>query len=172
MKKLSIFVTLICALSGCFKEENYDTRLVLRPAVQLTSSDTFTPLGECVAYAFKADTAQWEIASWEDARNGVMRSRSDQNKTLEPFAVATDYQQEGLDEGTMLAMQLSHAKALIVVAHTSTENYAWTIYDVGINIPTTYIHVPFRFWKEGEFKQGKWLFFAPTIEVTDDDLTL
>ncbi len=172
MKRLFSCIIIFTSLSGCFKEEEYNTKLVLRPAMQDVSGADFAPLSECVAYAFVADTTQWEFTSWQDAVEGVMRNKEVYNTTLSPFATAESYEEVGLDEGSMLSMRIAKETALIVVAHTTTENYAWTIYSLGMNVETTYLYVPFRFWKEGEYTQSSWQLYAPDIVEDEDDLTI
>lgn len=71
---LSAAATLICP--GCFKDVSDSTNYVLKPLVQNLSADPNNPLEGVRAYAFVADTALYTVASYEDALNGVVTSRT------------------------------------------------------------------------------------------------
>lgn len=159
-------MVLLASLWSCFKDEEYNTNLVLRPMIQTVSGGDFVGYEDCVAYAFDADTAQWELLSWDDARNGVLRSKEDSTLTMLPFAVAQSYTEDELED-TMLSMRLACQSAMIVVAHNTTENYGYRLYSVGLNIETTYAYVRFRTWKEGEYTESNWIYYAPESPVAD-----
>ncbi len=160
-------MVLLSSLWSCFKDEEYNTEFVLRPMIQTVSGGDFVGYEDCVAYAFDADTAQWEILSWEDARSGVLTSREDPAVTKLPFAVAKSYVEDSLED-TMLSMRLDCESAMIVVAHNTTENYGYRLYDVGLNLSTTYAYARFRTWKEGEYTESYWIYYAPESTTYDD----
>ncbi|MFI3282446.1 MAG: hypothetical protein SNG10_02820 [Rikenellaceae bacterium] len=166
MKRLVLYILFSLTLWSCFKDESYDTILVVRPQVQDSSSGDFVSYEDCVAYAFNADTASWEIASWADAKAGILTSKVDANTTQLPFAVGESYVEDSLED-TMLAMRIARESALIVVAHNTTENYGYRIYDVGLNLDKTYIYARFRPWKEGEYTESYWTYFAPENSVDE-----
>ncbi len=162
--KFFCIFAVILTLSGCFKDEEYDTQLIVRPSIQYISGGDFSPYTECVAYAFVADTANWEFLSWEDARDGVMSSKTNSSDKRAPIATATSYEEEGLDEGSMLKMQVQRETALIVVANTIEETYAYKIYTVGLNLSKSYIYTLFRDWKTEDYTENYWEYFVPVTE--------
>ncbi len=154
---------LLLTLSSCFKDEEYDTQLIVRPSIQYITGGEFSPYTGCVAYAFAADTANWEILSWEDARDGVLSRKGDSSDKRAPIATAVSYEEEGLDAGSMLKMQVNRETALIVVANTIDETYAYKIYTVGLNLSKTYVYTLFRSWKTEDYKESYWEYIVPTI---------
>ncbi len=62
--------------TGCFKKVTHRTHYMLRPFAKQTDGDRWLPEGTLLAYAFDADTAQWEIRSYEDALEGTLSSRT------------------------------------------------------------------------------------------------
>ncbi len=167
MKKGILYILITVALVGCFKDEEYSTKLVLRIMEQPISDDDFVSYDGCVAYAFDADSTEWGVASWEDAVNGVLTSKDDGVSTKSHYASAQSYTEDGLED-TMLAMNVKLETTMIVVANTTTANYGYTQYSVGLNLPTTYLYVRFRPWKEGIYTEGSWVYSAP--EVVDGDV--
>ncbi|MFI3292989.1 MAG: hypothetical protein SNI70_05675 [Rikenellaceae bacterium] len=169
MKRVILYIVLVVTLSSCFKDEEYSTKMVVRPYVQAVSGGDFVGYEDCVAYAFDADTAEWEVLSWIDARNGVLTSKEDPSKTLAPIAVAQSYTEEGLED-TMLSMQVNEQSVMVVVAHTTTEDYGYRLYDVGLNLSTTYVTARFRTWKEGEYTESYWIYYSlGTIEESTEE---
>ncbi len=160
MKRVALYILIAISLCGCFESEEYNTTLVVRPWVQTESNGDFVEYDDCVAYAFVADTAEWEVASWEDARLGVLTSKFDSSQTLAPVAEGQSFVADSL-ESTMLALNLGVESAMIVVAHNTTANYGYRLYDVGLNISTSYLYARFRTWKSGEYTESNWIYYAP-----------
>ncbi len=146
------------AIVGCFKEEVYNTTLVVRPYQELTSGADETVLSGVVAYAFATDTTTHKVLSYSDAVAGVVVSKETGEQLL-PIATATSYTSEDL-EGA-IAMQIEQESVMLVVADEGCENYAYSNYDVGLNLPTTYITLTFRPYKTTSFIQGKWQYIVP-----------
>ncbi len=166
MKKVVLYILIAVALCSCFKDEEYDTTMVLRPTEQVTSGDDFTDCADCVAYAFDADSTEWKVASWADACSGVLTSKSDDTVTKTAYAVAASYSEEGLGDG-MLSMRVALFQPMIVVANTLAEEYAYTQYELGLNLDKTYIYVRFRPWKSGIYTESSWVYSSAEDEVVE-----
>ncbi len=161
IKRVYVFALLL-VLSACFKDEEYDTQLILMPSIQDASGGDYLPYAGCVAYAFVADTAVWEIRSLADALAGVMTLREDSDITMQPIASAVGYEEDGLDVGTMLSMQVEAEKPIIVIANDSEGIYAWRFFSVGLNLSKTYLDVIFRSWKTADYTENSWNYFITT----------
>ncbi|MFI3302230.1 MAG: hypothetical protein SNH35_02365 [Rikenellaceae bacterium] len=170
MKNVILYILAAVALVGCFKDEEYNTKLVLRPMEQVESDGDFVAYADCVAYVFDADSTEWMVASWADAVSGVLTSKEDGVSTKSAYATASGYSEEGLED-TMLSVNVALMTPMIVVANTVTENYGYTQYSVGLNLATTYLYARFRPWKECIYTEGSWVYSAPEVEdeVVEDE---
>ncbi len=157
----------LVALAGCFKEESYDTTLVLRPTEQTESGGDYVSLSGVVAYAYAADTTYYCVVDYDAALAGIVTNK-ESGAVLAPIATATAYTAEELEDA--IAMQTDREEIMLVAVDTKSEGYAYANYTVGINLPTTYITLAFRPWKEGKYLQGKWMYFAAESidEPTDE----
>ncbi len=144
--------------AGCTKEVSFRTDYVLKPLVQQASGDVYQPVEGAAAYAFAADTAQWTVASYDDALKGVLTSRVDPAQKLsEPLAVAEPDPIEGF-EGR-LRMTLDRESQLVVAVDPVNRLYAYTQQKNGENLPSTYVTVVFKPYREGfSYKDGNWIF--------------
>ncbi len=169
MKRVLTYIVIVMSLCSCFDDVAYDTNFVLIPTVQYASGGEFESYADCVAYAFDADADFWEVTSWENACDGVLTSKEDPNVTMLPFEVARSYDDD-IHSEPMLSMNLDRESVMIVVAHTTSEDYSYMSYSVGVNIPTVYGYVRFRPWKEGFYSESSWIYYSPEIEEeTEDD---
>lgn len=170
MRQIRIYICVVVAaiLAGCFKDEAYDTNIILRPAQQQVSGGDFIDLEGVVAYAFAVDTTYFEVKSYADALNGIVTNKTS-NEVAPPIAVATPYG-DGQDSyiGAM-QMRVQQEDVMLLAVDTENEDYAYTNYTVGLNLPTTYISLPFRPWKEGAYKQGTWWYVVAEALVLDTD---
>lgn len=159
MKNLLCILAVSVLLGGCFKKVSYDTNYVLKPMRQGASGEVFLPVEGAVAYAFAADTAQWTVASYDDALAGILTSRSDPAlKNATPIATAEPFEMEGA-EG-WIHMQLSSESQFVLAVDPVDRLYAYTQQTLGENLPDLYVSLPFKPWKEGNFyKEGNWLYF-------------
>lgn len=159
MKKILYILAVSVLLGGCFKKVSYDTDYVLKPLRQPASGEIYLPVEGAVAYAFNADTAQWTVASYDDALAGILTSRTDPGQKIStPAATAEPYEKEGT-EG-WLYMHLGSESQLVLAVDPVDRLYAYTQQALGENLPELYVSLPFKPWKEGtSYKDGNWLYF-------------
>ncbi|MFI3319574.1 MAG: hypothetical protein SNH01_01910 [Rikenellaceae bacterium] len=198
MKRLYIYIIALFALCGCMGEdESYNTLLVVRPYHQVTSDDDYVWLEGCVAYAFEGveDIDLWGFESYDDALNGVMTELesglqvnaiakgvdyafpTEIDPTLLPEYYDDDYDEDEdyreYEYGTgALSMQIKASSIVVLVVDPSTESYGYRTLDIGVNLATTYVSIPFRDWKYGSFTQGYWTMQSPDEPTDDTDTTL
>ena len=153
---LSAAVTLICP--GCFKDVSDSTNYVLKPLVQNLSADPNNPLEGVLAYAFVADTALYTVASYEDALNGVVTSRTNSSDRLDPVATSEPCEREGTT-GWIQMLLTGSSKKMIVAVDPTNRLYAYTQQEMSDNLPNLYVTLIFKLWKEGfAYKDGNWVF--------------
>ena len=80
MRKRNLLVAfvliLLCSMTGCFKEVGYNTFLLVKTWVKDGGANAVPLQGGVLTYAFAADTAGWDVLSYEDAVKGVVTSRT------------------------------------------------------------------------------------------------
>lgn len=151
-------LTLISALASCSKSVSYDTNYVLKPLVQAFSGGVNEPLVGVRAYAFAADTTEWTVATYQDALDGVLTSRVvPSQKFSEPLASSTPFELEGTVG--WVQMSVSAPSLMILVVDTTNKLYAFTQQHFVENLPSLYVTIIFKLWKEGlSYKDGNWIF--------------
>ncbi len=112
-----------------------------------------------VAYAFLADTTYFEVTSYDNALAGIM-SDKESGEQIAAFASSQPYNNDvyGYEYAVSLLIDQDVESIAIVAVDTLNEDYGYTTFDLGINIPTTYVAVNFAPWKEGTFVYGNWCF--------------
>ncbi|MFI3304903.1 MAG: hypothetical protein R3Y68_00135 [Rikenellaceae bacterium] len=195
IKRLLTYAVALFAMASCFKSESYNTTLVIIPSQQIASGDEFTTLDEAVVYAYVADTTEYIPMTYDAALSGVVTSKTT-GSTLSPIGVGTPYSDlysytyeieeedydEDEDEETIypyedgevvttliegLSLQVQTANIMLVIVDTINSAYAYCNYEVGMNLPTTYLTVSFRPWKTAPFTQGDWMYIVPIVEEDD-----
>lgn len=161
MKSLRIILLFAAAalLTGCFKDVSYKTTLVLKPLQQQASGDTPQPIADAKTYAFDVDTAQWTVATYDEALAGVITSWANSNeKRSAPSAVGQPYEQEGAVG--WLQMSVERESQMVLVVDPVNKLYAYTQQQTGVNLPKLFVSVVFKPWKEGlMYDDGNWKFF-------------
>lgn len=157
--KITLLLALVVVLTGCFKDVTYKTTYVLKPLQQATSGDILQISPDAKMYAFDADTAQWTVASYQDAFDGVLTSRTGPSKRLsEPIATGAPYEREGTQG--WLQMPLELRTQLILAVDTKDELYAITQFKTTENLPSTFVTIVFKPYAKGfTFAEGNWIFF-------------
>lgn len=156
---------------GCFKEEVYDSQIVISSYEQIYDGADLTELTGVVGYAFAADTADISILSYDDALIGRVVSR-ETGEDVPQVAVSEVYSGDGVDGDCSIAMQIREEYVTLLLVDTLNEDYAYTYYEVGLNLPQTFIYVSFRPWYEGIISYGKWIYVVPESneEVDPDEI--
>ncbi|MFR9666630.1 MAG: hypothetical protein SNF68_01515 [Rikenellaceae bacterium] len=196
IKRVLTYIVAIVAIVGCFKNEAYDSTLVIIPAQQSASGEEFEYLSSCVVYAFAADTTNYTPQSYDEALAGIITNKEN-GERLSPIAVGEKYSsyysykyeieeedddddddeevvypyEDGeivttLIEG--LSMQIMMQNIMLVAVDTQNEGYAYCNYELGMNLAITYITVSFRPWKTAPFEQGDWMYVVPIVETEEE----
>lgn len=158
MKRAAIYLLTVLMLTGCFKEESYDTTLILKPTVQRNSGSSFEPYTGVKAYAFDADTTLWAVLSYEDAlKTTISLKGAPATKSSTPLATAEPYAYDGTTG--WLQMSVSTPSLMLLAVDEQTKVYAYTQVALGVNLPQLYVSLPFMPWKKGKrYKTGNWVF--------------
>ncbi len=167
--KFSYLFALVVLVAGCSKSVLRETDYVLKPLVQLSSGDLLRNVEGARAYAFDADTAAWTVASYDDALQGVITSRSNPSERIAlPSAVAEPVADEAL--AGRIAMHLALPTQLVVAVDPADRLYAFTQVNMPENLPALYVTLPFKPYREGrEYREGDWIFrndfYEPLAEL-------
>ena len=132
---------------------------MLKPLAQTLSTDPYEPLDGVVAYAFDADTARYTVASYEDALNGIASLKDDPSAQLQAVASSEPYAQEGTTGWVRMSLPMAERRMILAV-DTEHRLYAYTEQELVETLPSLYVTLIFKTWKEGtSYKDGNWCFF-------------
>ncbi len=157
MNRFWIYIAALLIAVGCMKEETYTTEIVFRPYAQQYDGAEYELLAGVVGYAFAADTADVSILSYDDALNGRVVSRAT-GAAVAAVATTGAYVTDMSGFTTAVSMRTDRKMLMLLAVDTMNEDYAFTYYEVGLNIPETFITLNFRPWYEGEVTVGKWYY--------------
>lgn len=180
--KLRILYCLLAAalLSGCLKDNTTATVYVLKPLVQEQSVDRPEPLADGVRlYSYPADTADWQVLSYDDALAGVITSKENPSEQQsEPASVGVPFQYtatapEGEDPYQSvgwLQMPVTRQQQMVVAVDTQHKLFAYTLQEPVLNVPYLYVSLVFAPYKEGRiYKSGNWVFrndfYNPPLKI-------
>ncbi len=166
MRRLALYIAIVTSLVGCFKDETYNTNVVIRCYQQDSSDASFVELSGAVAYSFTADTTDYMVASYDDALAGLLTDRLSGEKISANYA-SQPYPQDGFESA--IAVEASGEVVVLVVVDTEHEDYAYRNYSMGLNLATTYMAVQFRPWYEGELTQNGWQYVIPEPIIVESE---
>ena len=162
----------LCAVAltqtSCFKKVTMDCRYHLRPYYQAESGGVAIQGEGIVAYGFAADTTQWTVASYDDALNGVLTSKSSGEKRSDAMVRAEQ-------QDSTVVLQLTATPATIVVVDPINMLYGWRMTEVVENLPDLYVSITFRPWSakkrytEGAWRMNNEAYVAPEPETPEDE---
>lgn len=159
-------VAFAAMLGGCFKKVVLDCRYNIRPYIQMESGGEVALAEGVVAYAFMVDTTQWTVASYEDALNGVLTSKTTGEKR-------SDATERAVQQNDTVALQLKATPATIIVVDPINKLYGWRMTEVAENLPNLYVSITFRPWSvkkvyvEGPWRMNNEAYVAPEPETPD-----
>ncbi|MCM1151305.1 MAG: hypothetical protein NC209_06715 [Alistipes sp.] len=159
MRKVSyivVFLIFVLSAVSCFKEVAFRTTYVVKPLRQLTSDDRNPAVvPDATAFVCDADTAEWTVASYDDALNGIITSKADPAvKETAPLALSEPYGADG-----WIRLPLDREWQMVVVVDPLDRLYAYTQQQIGENLPMLTVSVLFQPWKTGSsYKNGNWSF--------------
>lgn len=168
MKRVLFTLLTVLLLTGCFKDVAENTAYILKPLVQRTSGGLNEPLPGVLAFAFEADTTEWTVASYEEALQGIITSKSNpQEKNSTPITEAFPYEVEGMTD--RLEMTLPPREVMLLAIDTENRLYAYTNIELKENIGSLYVTLIFKTWKEGASWTEGWSFYnsfySPAKEI-------
>lgn len=141
---LAVAAFAAATLTGCFKKESYDTIYRIAVYSQNVSGEALTRAADLEAYAFYVDTAQWYIASWDDALAHIITDKEDHSRTLtQPDVVGTF----DADADFQVALPLTREMSMLVVVDKANSMYAYRKYLSPINIEEILTQLHIYAWK-------------------------
>lgn len=165
--KIIVLAAVAVATTSCFKKVTMDCRYHVRPYYQAESGGVAVQGEGTIAYAFAADTSQWTIATYDDALNGVLTSKTSGEKR-------TDAMDRAEQSDSTVVLQLTATPATIVVVDTVNKLFGWRMTDVVENLPDLYVSVTFRPWSvkkryaEGAWRMNNEAYVAPEPEEPEE----
>lgn len=143
-----------------------DCRYHVRPYYQAESGGIAVQGEGMIAYAFAADTTQWTVASYDDALNGVLTSKTSGEKR-------SDAMERVEQSDSTVVLQLTATPATIVVVDTVNKLFGWRMTEVAENLPDLYVSITFRPWSvkkqyvEGPWRMNNEAYVAPEPETPE-----
>ena len=153
IRHITIFAIAALALTGCFKKVNNDTTFIVKPNLQAVSSGELTPAEGVWGYAYYVGE-KWEPASYEDAVAMIVTNIESGAAKEKPAAMSKPYAEDDDTERIKIATASPHV--LLVAIYEAGGMYAFRHYDVGENIPQTYLTLQFRTWKTDKYVDSGW----------------
>lgn len=101
-------------------------------------------IGGVRVFAYFADYQEWEVASYEDALEGIIRS-VEGSGTRTPDVVGEPYADEG--EAGLFDFRFTEKPVMLVAVHTEYPVYGWRNAGVVDNLERMNIPVVFQLWK-------------------------
>lgn len=108
-------------------------------------------------YAYGVDTASWYIASYDDAVNGVITSRSSGQTRTSP-----DFPAYAVPDSESYSMEVTSSPIMLVVVDRTHRMYAYTEADVDLAGASPTFSVLFRPWLE------QWISIEEGWRIVDD----
>lgn len=114
---LAVVLTMIAA--GCSKSD-VDCLLTvnMRLKINENATDTLPAEGRVMVHTFVADTAAWDVLSYDDALNGIITARSGGERKSPLYSGATNV------DGSVEFM-LANSPIMVVVCDLEDDIYAW-----------------------------------------------
>lgn len=152
--------------AGCSKHVGFDTAFILKAWSQPASGSELEPLSDVLLYGYVADTAQWTVASYDDALACRLTDKQSGETVETPYAAGVPYDLEGF--GPTQAMQTDAELLMVVVVDRTNRLYGYTMQTFSQNLPEMYVSLVFQPWKKSTvYKNGTWWmhndFYTPDI---------
>lgn len=164
--KIIVLAAVAVATTGCFKKVAMDCRYHVRPYYQAESGGIAVQGEGMIAYAFAADTTQWTVASYDDALNGVLTSKTSGEKR-------SDAMERVEQSDSTVVLQLTVTPVTIVVVDPINKLFGWRMTEVAENLPDLYVSITFRPWSakkryvEGPWRMNNEAYVAPEPETPE-----
>lgn len=164
--RIIVLAAVAVATTGCFKKVTMDCRYHVRPYYQAESGGIAMQGEGMIAYAFAADTTQWTVASYDDALNGVLTSKTSGEKR-------SDAMERVEQSDSTVVLQLTVTPVTIVVVDPINKLFGWRMTEVAENLPDLYVSITFRPWSvkkryvEGPWRMNNEAYVAPEPETPE-----
>lgn len=164
--RIIVLAAVAVATTGCFKKVTMDCRYHVRPYYQAESGGIAVQGEGMIAYAFAADTTQWTVASYDDALNGVLTSKTSGEKR-------SDAMERVEQSDSTVVLQLTVTPVTIVVVDPINKLFGWRMTEVAENLPDLYVSITFRPWSvkkryvEGPWRMNNEAYVAPEPETPE-----
>lgn len=161
-RALPILLTIAVLAGGC-KKSTVSTTFIIRPHITRTTIETVNGVETAVstrtlatgvtAHAFYADTTEWKVASFEDARAGIITNRIDETITMEP--VVTGAQDEN---GAISLGPLTRLRLMLVICYEDDPEkiYGWRNAQTAENLESITVIVTADPYQQTQYKNSQW----------------
>lgn len=141
-----------------FYEEPTYVDFFVTPKVQKEEDGPLSVPTNIRAYAFKADTTTWRIASYEDAAAGRLTAKKDPKLTWDTPSF------DGFKQDDSYRMSVSGSPLMVVVVDRSNKRYAYCQQEVDLEGEPLIVPLVFRLWKK------TYLYVEDSWRVVDQSL--
>lgn len=156
-------------VTSCFKDEEYNSDLIIKNSATASSDGDTVPLSGVEIYAFspfetliddKSDEA-YEVTSYEDAVAGILtNSVTGESKSYSATSTAVPFSGSYSGYEDALLLNVQGERVFIIAIDTVNQDYAYANYSVGLNLATTYISLSWLTWRTGYYSYGIWTFYS------------
>ena len=129
-RNISLLIVVALALHSCFKTTVGYTHFKLAVYEQSDASDAYLPATNLDSYAFYADTAEWYIASYDDA----VAHRLTSKLTGEVIDAPDVYGEFNSSEQYQVTITIDEPLSLLVVVNPTLRLYAFREYELPENL--------------------------------------
>lgn len=159
MKKIFCLLFAAGLLASC-KDSKTETDYIITPFIQLEQELGREDAVNVKAYAYYGDTTYWKIMSWEDAVDGVITNKSDEDRTRTP-----DFAAELNENGQLVLGPITQMDFMVLVCHTEPDDadgvrmYAWRNAKTIEDLPQITVNLTFKPWRTANYvREARWLF--------------
>ena len=154
MKRILILGVALVGLMGCFKKVSTNCNYYIKPYEQAEKSGETEPMsGGVIAYAFRADTTQYHVTSYVNARDGILTQKGS-GVEVNNYICRAEFD-AGLGS---VVLQTSGREITLIVVDTSNQWYAWRMTEIEENVPNLYTDLIFSPWRTANYIEGAWRF--------------
>lgn len=163
------------ALAGGCEKSSVSCTYVITPHITRTTIETVD--GEEVAvstrmlatgvkaHAYYADTTEWEVASFDDAKMGIITNRTDPTRTMQPeFSGTQDA------DGTISLEPATSLRLMLVICYGDDPEkiFGWRNALTAPNIESISVIVNADPYQEGQYENSQWALIntIPSVKPT------
>lgn len=163
---LSLAALAALAMVGCFKDVVEHTFFRTAIYEQTSTDGAFLRATDADTYAFRVDTTEWYIASWEDALARRITNKTTGEQLTEPYAIGTF---NSSDE-YQTSLKLTAPTQMMVIVNPTLRLYAYRQYKLPVNLEYVDTKLYMASWRPTH-KMGGWTivnrFYTPPTQDED-----